>query len=144
MPKRSRRPAGSGAKARSVRETQVLRAVIIGDVDYRKFKKLEKVMGHLTAGRGVQRVVFIIPDQRGVGAQAVTICHALGTQFLVVPKLQVYGPTAAELRNNFLLRELRPHVILFFAEDLYVQHLAGVKDLADKADSKGIRVVHYT
>lgn len=143
MPKRSRRPAGSGAKARSVRETQVLRAVIIGDVNYRKFNKLERVMRHLTAGRGVQRVVFIIPDQRGVGAQAVTICHALGTQFIHVPKLQTYRTNAEPFRNNFLLRELKPHVVLFFAEDLYVQHLAGAKDLADKADSKGIKVVHY-
>lgn len=122
----------------------MLRAVVIGDVNYRKFKKLERVMRRLTSGRGVQRVVFIIPDQRGVGAQAITICHHLGTQFVHVPKLLIYKTNAEPLRNNFILRELKPHVVLFFAEDLYVPHLAGIKDLADKADSKSIKVVHFT
>jgi hypothetical protein len=116
--------------------------VIIGDVDYRNFKKLELVMRRLVAGRGVMRVLFIIPDERGVGSQAITLCHDMGTHFLKVPKLLAHRQNGDKIRNGVILRELEPHVVLFFAHDLSVPHIEGVKNLADRAYKKGVKVVH--
>jgi len=122
---------------------QVLRVAIVGDHSFNGFKKLEAVMRRLTSGRGVARVVFIIVDSRGVGGHAVTVCHELGTHYLSVPKLLAYRDQAEARRNNFVLRFLKPHVVLIFAKDLYTPHVAGARDLADKADKLGIRVVHF-
>lgn len=100
-------------------------------------------MNRLVSGRGVMRVLFIIPDGRGVGGQAITICNSLGAHYVKLPKLLVHRNNGDKLRNGVILRELKPDVVLFFARDLYLPQLEGIKDLADRADAKGIKVVHF-
>ncbi|QIG68190.1 putative GTP-binding protein [Rhizobium phage RHph_Y68] len=125
-----------------------LRVIVTGGRDFNDAKFVLTVLReYLSQFYGERTVVMASGCARNVDTFAEHFAYSTGIDFVPFPaKWEEYGPAAGPIRNEEMLREFKPHVVLAFPGGTGTAHMkeisrrAGVPVREFDPNSKGLDV----
>lgn len=111
-----------------------MRVLICGSRDFRDAKRIFHYLSTVP-----KDTIIIEGEARGADSIVWTCCEILGLSYMKFPAdWSAYHKAAGVMRNQQMLLEGKPDLVLFYHDDL--EQSRGTIDMITRADNAGIRV----
>lgn len=113
------------------------RVLVTGSRDYRRRSTIRRALEELQADGGIELVIH--GACRGADKLAESVATELGITYVGVPaEWRKYNPGAGPMRNQRMIDEWAPTLVLAFHDD--IENSRGTKDLVRRAEKAGVPV----